>query len=52
MCREDGSINHSQGAALQTANMILSQTDDKDACWTFLKWWMSDTVQAQFGNEI
>jgi len=50
--QEDGSINHSQGAALQTANMILSQTDDKDACWTFLKWWMSDTVQAQFGNEI
>ena len=50
--QEDGTINHSQGAALQTANMILSQTDDPDACWEFLKWWMSDSVQAQFGNEI
>ncbi len=50
--REDGTVNHSQGAAVAEAAMIMSQTEYPEDAWEFLKWWMSDDIQKQFGNEI
>ena len=32
--------------------MILSQSAHPDEAWQFLKWWMSTSVQRQFGSEI
>ena len=29
---------------------ILSQTDQAEEAWTFLKWWSSEDVQTRFGN--
>jgi ABC-type glycerol-3-phosphate transport system substrate-binding protein len=29
---------------------IMSQTDMPQEAWTFLKWWSSDDVQAEFGS--
>jgi ABC-type glycerol-3-phosphate transport system substrate-binding protein len=29
---------------------IMSQTEMPNEAWTFLKWWSSDEVQAEFGS--
>lgn len=50
--QEDGTINHSQGAAVSEACMILSQSEKQEEAWEFLKWWTSDEVQIRYGNEI
>lgn len=50
--QEDGTVNHSQGACVSQAAMILSQSDKQEAAWEFLKWWTSDEVQIRYGNEI
>ncbi len=50
--QEDGTVNHSQGACVTQAGMILSQSDKQEAGWEFLKWWTSDEVQIRYGNEI
>lgn len=49
---EDGEINHSQGGAVLETDMIMEQSDKKEVAWDFLKWWASESVQVQFGNEI
>ncbi len=49
---KDGSINHSQGAAVSETCMIMEQSDKQPQAWEFLKWWTSKEVQTQFGNEI
>lgn len=50
--REDGTVNHSQGACVTQSDMILSQSNQQEAAWEFLKWWTSDEVQTRYGNEI
>ncbi len=50
--REDGTVNHSQGACVTQSAMILSQSDKQEAAWEFLKWWTSDEVQTRYGNDI
>lgn len=37
---------------LAESGMILSQSAHPDEAWQFLKWWMSTSVQRQFGSEI
>ena len=32
--------------------MMLEQSNMKDEMWEFMKWWMSDEVQLQYGNEL
>lgn len=34
------------------ACMILSGTENREGAWEFLKWWTSDSVQTNYGNEI
>lgn len=48
----DGSISHAVGTTANTANIILSQSDKKDAAWQFLKWWMSEDTQIRYGREL
>ncbi len=50
--QEDGTVNHSQGACISQAGMILSQSEKQESGWEFLKWWSSDEIQIRYGNEI
>ena len=49
--RADGSVDHSVIAG-QTASLILETSDKKAAAWEFLKWWMSEETQTQYGTEV
>lgn len=50
--REDGTIDRTHNGILAESGMILSQSAHPDEAWQFLKWWMSTSVQRQFGSEI
>lgn len=32
--------------------VLLSKAQDKDAAWTFMKWWTSEQTQTKFGREM
>ena len=36
--QSDGTVKHTVGTTASTANIILSQSEKKDASWEFLKW--------------
>lgn len=48
---EDGTINHTTGA-IGTADMIMADTQHKEASWEFLKWWTSAETQTLYGREM
>ena len=48
----DGTVSHTVGTTAATANIILSQSDKKEAAWEFLKWWMSEETQTRYGREL
>ncbi len=48
---DDGSLDHSV-SAWETACVIMATSDLKEQGWEFLKWWMSDETQTEYGNEI
>ena len=50
--QEDGTLNRSQGKAAAESAMILQASTKKKEAWTFLKWWVSDETQTQFGHDI
>ena len=39
-------------AASGTGNVILKDTKNPENAWTFLKWWTSAAVQAEYSNEV
>ncbi len=45
MEQEDGTINRSTTGLTGSADMILADAEDIEACWTFLKWWTSTETQ-------
>lgn len=47
----DGTLVNTQVMG-STAALISAKTKQPDACWEFLKWWVSSETQAQFGNSI
>lgn len=49
--REDGTIDRSV-SAWQTASVILDTSNHKKEAWEFLKWWMKEETQTNYGNEI
>ncbi len=49
--REDGSIDRSVGSTGLTS-LIMSATQEPEACWEFLKWWTSAETQTNFGYEM
>ncbi len=48
---EDGSIDRSVGSTGLTS-LIMSATEEPEACWEFLKWWTSAETQTSFGYEM
>ncbi|MCD8048535.1 MAG: extracellular solute-binding protein [Clostridia bacterium] len=48
---ETGEVDHSS-VSTSTHTMIMQSSDQIDEAWNFLKWWLSDDVQLQYGNTI
>lgn len=48
---EDGSVSH-EVASHTTAVMMLDNADDKDAAWSFMKWWTDKDTQLAYGREL
>ena len=49
--QEDGTINNSQ-AGFGSACMILEQSENPDAAWKLLKWWMRADTQRRYALDI
>ncbi len=49
--KEDGSLDRSV-SAWETACVIMATSDAQKEGWEFLKWWMSEDTQTEYGNEI
>ncbi len=49
--RADGTLDTTTGCS-GLANIIMSATKEKDACWEFLKWWTSAETQTLYGREM
>lgn len=49
--REDGTVSRAT-AASGTAGLILSNTEEPDASWQFLRWWNSSETQIAYGQQI
>ncbi len=48
---ENGNVNHlTTGGG--TGAVILSESENKDEAWEFLKWWISDDIQYRYGTEV
>ena len=52
MEQEDGTINRSTTGLTGSADMILANAEDIEACWTFLKWWSSTETQTSYGLKL
>ncbi len=48
----DGTVSRETGSVSKTANLILSQSDKQEASWEFLKWWMSEDTQVNYGRQL
>lgn len=48
----DGTINRSYGTMVTTCSMMMASSDQQEAGWELLKWWLSDETQALFCAEI
>ena len=49
--KEDGSVDHST-ASTGLCSLVMSATEQPDACWEFLKWWSSAETQTSYGYEM
>ena len=49
--KEDGTVDHSV-SAWETASIIMATSERQSEGWEFLKWWMSEDTQTDYGNEI
>ena len=49
--REDGTLDRSCTATV-TGSVIMSSTEQPDACWEFLKWWTSAEVQQEYSLSL
>lgn len=47
----DGSVDHTV-ASHTTAVMMLQHAADKEAAWTFMKWWTDKDTQVAYGREM
>lgn len=49
---EDGEIDNRVGGISLTACQVMEQSEKQEAAWNFIKWWMSEDTQIEYGNEI
>ena len=48
---ENGNINRQQMSA-DRGVLIMESSDQKQESWEFIKWWLSDDVQTEFGHTM
>lgn len=49
--QSDGSILHTTGCS-GLADIIMTNTKNREACWEFLKWWTCEETQTLYGREM
>ena len=49
--QEDGSVSRAETAS-GTGAVMLSDCEDKEAAWEFLKWWAGGEAQTNYGTEL
>lgn len=49
--QEDGTVNHTS-AANGSAAVMLADCENPEACWEFLRWWVSAETQATYARDI
>ena len=49
--QEDGTINNAQSAS-GTGWVILNESENKEAAWEFLQWWISAETQYSYSENI
>lgn len=49
--KEDGTIDRSETAD-GNACILLKNCENKEAAFTFMKWWTSSEIQARYGTEL
>lgn len=49
--QEDGTVDHSVGCTGLTS-LIMSATQEPQACWEFVKWWTDAETQTDYGYEM
>lgn len=49
--KADGTVDHTS-AANGSAAVMLSDCENPEACWQFLKWWVSAETQALYARDI
>lgn len=49
--KPDGTVDHSV-ASTGLASIIMAQTEHRDACWEFIKWWTDAETQTKYGREM
>lgn len=49
--KEDGSIDHTV-ASTGSAAVMMSDCKDEEAAWEFLKWWVSEETQSEYGLKL
>ncbi len=47
----NGEIDHSV-SAWESATILMATSSKKEKGWEFMKWWMSEETQTDYGNEI
>lgn len=50
--QEDGTINRTQMDNSGVGAIMLSDCDNKDAAWEFIKWWSGHEVQTRYANDL
>lgn len=51
MEQKNGTVDRSV-SMWETASIIMKTSKQKENAWRFLKWWMSEETQSDYGNEI
>ncbi|MDD4211868.1 MAG: extracellular solute-binding protein [Bacilli bacterium] len=49
--QDDNTIDHS-GAASGTSVVMMNDTDNPEAAWKFMKWWISTDTQTSYAREV
>lgn len=49
--RDDGSIDHTVSSS-GVSSVIMESSNNKDAAWEFMKWWLGVETQTKYGREM
>ena len=50
--KEDGTVDRSTAGYAGEADIILETSEQKEAAWQFIRWWLSTGTQTEYGREI